>query len=264
MSLTLTTKNGLPVLSDYWSIFVLFIPFMAALFHIIRTKKNIPGEIPENINSLPIKGKPYAAFDLDNTLLVGDIGEVVFAFMVKKNLIRNFGWQDYLNMIEINKVKAYKRIIDLMQGLKLSVLEEVTSMVIERKSPISIEGCKLQVPKPNKTMQLILEMLKRKGIAIYVVTASNEVSAAIICKKYFGIPASNIIGAEVARDKTGIIQVGTKEFPYAKGKASILKKRFRNKPLVTGGDSSGDKYLLNYTAKDGIRFWLGKEEFQKV
>jgi phosphoserine phosphatase len=237
---------------------------MPVLYHIVETGKNIPEQIIEKINSLPIKGKPYAAFDLDNTLLIGDIGEAVFALMVNKKLIRDFGWQDYLNMIEINKVKAYKRIIDLMMGLKLSLLEKVTSEVIERKSPISIEGYKLVVPKPNNPMLSILERLKKKGVAIYVVTASNEVSAAIICKKYFSIPSSNIIGAEVARDKKGIIQVGSKEFPYAKGKVNILKKRFKDKPIVTGGDSPGDKYLLNYTAQEGIRFWLGKEDFKNV
>lgn len=238
---------------------------MSSLYRITSIKKTIPEEILENINSLSIVGKPYAAFDLDNTLLTGDIGEAVFALLVKKGLIKNFGWKDYMALIEKNKLKAYKLIIDLMQGLTLQQLRRITNEVVNTKnSTITIEGHKLPIPKPNKQMQSILEILKKKGIAIYIVTASNEVSAQIICKKYFNIPESNIIGAEVACNKKGIIKLGEKEFPYAKGKVKILKKKFKNKPLVTGGDSPGDIYLLRHTAKGGISFWLGKTGINSI
>lgn len=233
---------------------------MPLLYHITSAEKKIPENIVKGINSLNLKGKPYGAFDLDNTLLIGDIGESVFALLLKKKQIENFTWKDYLALLETNKLKAYKHIIDLMQGLKLSLLKQVTAEIINSKyNAIRLEGYKIPIPKPNKQMKLILKILKKKGINIYVVTASNEVSAKIICKKYFEIPPANIIGAEVAYNKKGIIKIGTKEFPYAKGKVNILKKKFKNKPLVTGGDSPGDKYLLKYTAKDGIQFWLGKE-----
>jgi phosphoserine phosphatase len=232
---------------------------MPLLYSIASAEKKVPKEIIDSINALPIKGKPYAAFDLDNTLLLGDIGDGVFAMLVKKKLIKNFGWRDYQSMIKKNKVKAYKHIIDLMQGLKLSLLEELTWEVINKKTSILIEGYKIPIPKPNPQMVSILELLKKKGIHIYVVTASNEISASIICKKYFGIASSYIIGAHVPTDKNGIIQVSSKELSYAKGKVNILKKRFKTKPLVTGGDSPGDIYMLNYTEKNGIRFWLGKK-----
>jgi phosphoserine phosphatase len=232
---------------------------MPAFYHIKPGEKSVHKEIIEKINALKTPGKPYAAFDLDNTLLIGDIGEAVFALLVKKKLIMNFGWKDYLDLIEKDKVGAYKHIIDLMSGLNLNQLKEVTKEVMNRKTPISIEGYKLSVPKPNQQMKMILGMLKKKGIEIYVVTASNEVSAALICKKYFGIRESCIIGAEVARDAKGVIKAGFKEFPYGKGKVNILNKRFKNKPLVTGGDSSGDIYMLRHTIKEGIALWAGEE-----
>ncbi len=231
---------------------------MSLLYHIKYTEKKIPQEIIERINELHITDKSFAAFDLDNTLLIGDIGEAVFALLVKKKFIKNFGWKDYLSQMKKNKLKAYKHIIDIMQGLQLGILEKVTLEVLNKKAAISIEGYKIPIPKRSEMMKLILEMLAEKGMPTYVITASNEVSAAIICKKYFEIPASHIIGAEVSIDKKGIIQVGAKEFPYAKGKVNILKKRFKNKPLVTGGDSPGDKYLINYTAQGGIQLWAGK------
>ncbi len=238
---------------------------MASFYPIHSTERKISTEIIECINSLPTKGKRYAAFDLDNTLLIGDIGETVFALLVKKKLIKGFGWQDYINLVESDKLKAYKLIIDLMAGLPLTKLEEVTNEVIAYKSlSISIEGCKLQVPKPNPLMKSVLGLLRNKGLRIYIVTASNEVSARIICKKYFNIPPSDIIGAQVARNKKEIIKIGKKEFPFGEGKVTILKKRFKTKPLVTGGDSPGDRFLLNYTQKSGIQFWLGKDEYHST
>ncbi len=232
---------------------------MSALFHIRYSEHEISPEIIKAIDSLQVEDNSYAALDMDNTLLIGDIGEAVFALLVKKKLIKNFGWKDYQSLIEKNKLKAYKHIINIMQGLPVRSLEEATMEVIGTKNKnISVEGFKIPVPKPNQLMKKIAEILEKKGIAIYVVTASNEVSARMVCKKYFGIPYSNIIGAEVAVDSKGIIQRGTKEFPYGKGKVNILKKRFRHKPIVTGGDSPGDKYLLNHTVKVGIRLWLGQ------
>ena len=53
-------------------------------------ENNIPKEIFEKINKLTLEGKPFAAFDLDNTLLINDIGEAVFASLVKKKIISDF------------------------------------------------------------------------------------------------------------------------------------------------------------------------------
>jgi hypothetical protein len=54
--------------------------------------------------------------------------------------------------------------------------------------------------------------------------------------------------------------------PFAEGKVKTLTKIFNEKPIVTGGDGIWDKYLLDYTSKNGIRLWLGQdeEEYQKL
>jgi len=233
---------------------------MSLLFQLDHTKKKPSAEIIQSISSLIIKGKPYAAFDLDNTLLIGDIGDAVFALLVKKKLITHFGWKDYQALINENKEKAYKHIIDVMEGLTLSQLEETTLEVLNSKKGFMVEGYKILIPKPDTQMKLIVEMLKKRKIDVYVVTASNEISARIICKKYFSISEMNVLGAEVAHDYKGIIKVSRKELSYGQGKVNILKNKFRNKPLVTGGDSPGDIFMLGYTQKNGIRFWLGSND----
>ena len=109
-------------------------------------------------------------------------------------------------------------------------------------------------------MQSLIFYLKTKGIDIYIVTASNKISAEIICWKYFGIPASNVLGARVNTDKNKRLFFDNSEIPYAEGKVNALKKIFKHKPLFTGGDGIWDKDLLDYTTTEGIRFWLGQNK----
>ena len=228
---------------------------------------NIPSEIIEKINQTVLKARPYAAFDLDNTLLNGDIGEAVFAALIKEQLVQSFGWKDYLALIEQNREAAYKKIIEVMNGLEVNKLKEITNEIISNEeSFIEIDVGNIMIPKPNSIMQSLIFYLKTKGIDIYIVTASNKISAEIICWKYFGIPASNVLGAIINTDKKKRIFYDNSEIPFAEGKVNALKKIFKHKPLFTGGDGIWDKNLLDYTTTEGIRFWLGQNEneYQKL
>lgn len=229
--------------------------------------KDIPKDILEKLDNLTIEENSYSAFDLDNTLLVGDIGHAVFATLVNKNIIKDFGWQDYMNMRQISIEKALKKIIEVMNGIKVVTLKTITEEIIESKAEfIEVEGTKIRTPKPNKIMSSIVTLLKTRGIDVYVVTASNKVSADIICWKFFGIPSSHVFGSET-KTKNGKIHFQSENMiPFAEGKVNTLAKMLNEKPIVTGGDGIWDKYLLDYTSKNGIRLWLGQDEdeYQKL
>lgn len=230
-------------------------------------KDNITKEVAEKIDQLNLTGKPYAAFDLDNTLLINDIGEAVFASLVKKKIIKNFSWDDYLGLLKQDREAAYRKIIEVMTGLKLNKLKKITYEIIDSlDSYIEIDDKKIPIPKPNPIMQSIVSLLITKGVEVFVVTASNKVSAEIACWKYFGIPSSNVFGATVEIDRQKRISFKAIEVPYAEGKVTVLKRKFRHNPIVTGGDGVWDKFLLDYTKSDGIIFWLGidKDEYQKL
>jgi phosphoserine phosphatase len=229
-------------------------------------ENNIPKEIFEKINKLTLEGKPFAAFDLDNTLLINDIGEAVFASLVKKKIISDFTWNDYLNLIEQNRETAYKKVIEKMNGLKLKELKKITHELINsQETYVEIDSIKISIPKPNSIMQSIVSLLITMGVEVYVVTASNIVSAEIVCWNFFGIPASNVFGAEVDIDRNGNISYNPTEIPYAEGKVTILKREVKGRPIITGGDGVWDNFLLNYTKPEGIRLWLGqnKKEYLK-
>ena len=232
----------------------------------ISIKDNIPKRIVEKIEELSLVKNQYAAFDLDNTLLIGDIGEAVFALLVKNKNIKNFGWNDYIKLIKTDREKAYFKVIEVMDNLELKVLENITHEIINTDAiEIELEGYKIPIPKPNTIMQSIVTLLNTSGIEVNVVSASNRVSVEIICWEYFGIPARNVFGARVDINDNKRIKTKFKEVPYGREKVTVLKREFKDKPVFTAGDANWDRFLLSYTTHNGIRIWTGKDsEFKKL
>ena len=101
-------------------------------------RKEFKGRLPEKLFSgietleksiekkqidLPEK---RAVFDLDNTLLIGDIGDALFARLKeaeKKESVKidgteiNFSWSEYRNLIKTgNGEKAYRDVVKSMSG----------------------------------------------------------------------------------------------------------------------------------------------------
>jgi phosphoserine phosphatase len=228
---------------------------------------NIPPVLIEKINHLNLFEKSYAAFDLDNTLLIDDIGDAVFAELIRRKLVQNFSWDDYTEMIKKNRAAAYKKVIEVMDGIEIEELTKVTlDLVNSCDKTIEINGVGIPIPRANSTMQSLISFLRTKGIDILVITASNQISAEIICWKYFGIPSEKVFGVKINTDKKGKIKYNNQEIPFAKGKVNILENNYDKRPLITAGDGFWDKYLLDYTANDGIRLWLGTniEQYQQL
>lgn len=226
----------------------------------ISITNKIPKGIVEKIGELSLVENQYAAFDLDNTLLIGDIGEAVFALLVKNKNIKNFGWNDYIDLIETDRETAYFKVIEVMDNLELTVVENITNEILHTDAvEIELEGYKIPIPKPNTIMQSIVSLLDASGIEINVVTASNRVSAEIICWEYFNIPASNVFGARMDINDNKRIEAKYNEVPYGEEKVKVLKREFKNKPVFTAGDAIWDRFLLSYTTPNGIRLWTGKD-----
>lgn len=223
------------------------------------TQHIIPKYIVEKIAALSLVKNQYAAFDLDNTLLIGDIGEAVFALLVKKKKVTNFGWNDYINLIKTDREKAYFKVIEVMDNLELKVVENITYEIINsHEIEIELEGYKIPIPKPNTIMQAIVSLLTSSGIEVNVVTASNSISAEIICWEYFEIPANNVFGASVDINSDNLIKTKFHKIPYGEEKVKVLKRAFKDKPVFTAGDANWDRFLLSYTTQNGIRLWTGK------
>jgi len=82
-----------------------------------------------------------AVFDLDNTLLIGDIGDAVFAQLLLDKMPIHFSWRAYRDLIKAKrKREAYERVVTAMAGMPVDALIETTRRVL---------NCGLSVLKPG-------------------------------------------------------------------------------------------------------------------
>lgn len=224
----------------------------------------------------------FAAFDLDNTLLVDDIGEAVYAIYLKEFFSNSrsemyLKWKKYKHGAKFDdtRYEAYTQIIREMNGLSVNDLERITNSIIhgvnkeidKKNNCIHINKYKIKIPRPNKTMSILIEHLLSEGIDVYVITATNEISARIACREYFNIPKEKIIGAKLNITSNKNIEFNEGAvYPYAIGKVNaILEEIGKVKPIITAGDGLWDSHLLNYTSDTGIRLWLGsKTNYKKI
>jgi hypothetical protein len=225
-----------------------------------------------------------AAFDLDNTLLIGDIGEAVFA-QLKKDEEKTFltiqkkpislSWSRYCALIGKNRRKrAYARLVTSMAGLPLRILMETTRKIIQSPSQgIPINGDRVPIPAVNPTMFTLIQYLKKNSFRIFIISASNHFSVRMIGREIFDLPESSAFGIEPSlewavtgpdRQKEPVLTARLiKPIPFGRGKAHLYQKCMANTPpLLTAGDSPSDLFLLNLTHPDGLIIWMGANSCQ--
>ncbi len=224
-----------------------------------------------------------AVFDLDNTLLDGDVGDAVF---VQLKLDEQEGplaidkaplpltWLEYRDILaREGKIVAYQRITTAMAGIPLHTLIKTTRKVMDCQLPfLQWEGEKIPVPAPNPMMLQVLELLRRKGYGIYVISASNQFTVREVGRRYLSLPENHCYGIrpilEQNDDGVDILSHRLEEpLPITDGKAHVYFNHIaHDPPLITGGDSDTDIYLMNLTHPQGISIWRGDsgEKFQYI
>ena len=222
--------------------------------------------------------KKIALFDLDNTLLVGDCGDALFAQLkideqennkplTIDNRMIPFSWWEYQEVLKTQgKVAAYSQVIQCMAGLPLETLLETSRRVMN--SPLEyleIEGVKIPVPYPHPRMQALLVYLKSLGYEIYIISATNQYTVRYVAKEYFGVPETNTFGMvpSVQNDpQYGKIIGDEIEGPVTvvEGKVEVYKNNIGSvPPLISGGDSTTDIMMLNLTDPNGLIIWVGED-----
>lgn len=218
-----------------------------------------------------------AVFDLDNTLLIGDIGDALFARLKeaeKKESVKvdgtkiNFSWSEYRNLIKTgNSEKAYKDVVKSMSGIPLATVKAFTRELIHNDFMyIEIEEEKVPIPFVNPVMETLINFLNALNYKIFVISASNATSVKLICREFFDIPEENAFGIESVLKKIDEkLSIFTNELidpvPVGEGKARLyIKEKGDVLPLIVAGDSLWDVPLLKTVHEDGIPMWIGDDE----
>ncbi len=251
-----------------------------------QAKSQIPDTLMERIKKIeesfmsPMKDLSkykIAVFDLDNTLLEGDIGDAVFAQLKineKKqpltidNQLIPFTWAEYQELMRTKgKKEAYQRLVISQAGIPLKRIIEITRQVMALETPfLELGDVKVPVPSPNSLMKVLLVFLKRLDYEIYVISASNHYSVQCVAEEFFGIPAANVFGMKpiLWEDKDKGFILGNKidgPITVGEGKAEAYRQLIGTvSPLLTAGDSTTDFQVLNLVDPQGLCIWVGNDE----
>lgn len=209
-----------------------------------------------------------AAFDMDNTLLEGDIGDALFAQLILEGKPIPFTWAEYQRMItEEGKKAAYSKIVTVMAGIPVETVIETTRRVLQSTAPfLEVEGVKVPVPRPNPQMRSLVSYLHSLGYAVYIISATNLYSVQTVAEDFFGIPAHRAFGIRpsiVEDKKRGPVLGGEVLEPVTVtvGKVDAYREFIGTvPPLITGGDSTTDIPMLNLTHPRGLVIWVGENE----
>ncbi len=259
----------------------------------IRLKMRIPSQLLSAIEQvehyfhhLPAVAREHkiAVFDLDNTLLVGDIGEAVF---IQLKIDEQSGpltitgkpipltWGAYESLLNEHKKRdAFQQMVSAMVDIPAAVVTETTRRVMHnRQSFLEAEGGKVPVPYANPVMQALVTFLTTLNYTIYIISASSQWSVQYIAAEYFDLPPSRVIAmrnrfkateADTTTDPDPILAAELEEpLTVAEGKAAAYKKYIGdNAPLITAGDSTSDLQILNLTDPNGLIIWVGETDRQ--
>jgi phosphoserine phosphatase len=212
----------------------------------------------------PLSGHPkLAAFDMDGTLIRHDMGDAVFAMLIRLGKLTLDHWATYQDYLSTSRPKAYEYAVTAMRGLSL---EEVYRAVYEVFDPdstgIDLPG-NIRVPKPEVVpkMQVLVMWLHRHEFEVYVVTATNQWAAEVVAPDFFGIPSDRVIGVRTAIEEGRLTKRICRPAPIGDGKRDAWKAQFKErKPLLGAGDSKGDHALLNLVEAFGLVLWAGSHE----
>jgi phosphoserine phosphatase len=203
-------------------------------------------------------GPRIAVFDLDNTLLVGDIGEAVYAQLLSEDVPLGMDWDEYLALRDLNPVDAWRYLVSSMEGTSVRRVEEATHVVLNsRYKYIPVDHHYLPVPRVHPIMKDVVDWLHAHRFDTYVISASNHISVSIVARTCFGIAAEHAFGIRSWLRNERLTESLLKPVPTHRGKVEVYQANIGpDLPLLTAGDSPYDVPMLSLTLPQGLSLWV--------
>ncbi len=218
-------------------------------------------------------GDCIAVFDLDDTLIIGDIGEALFAQLKKEGFDIPFTWKEYRELINSGRPgEAYISMCSCMEGISTSYLKSTVNSILDTdENFISFyeenETINVLVPKPSPMMKSIADILRAYNCDLYVISSSHSIAVTIVAGRYFKIDPSHVFGVKNREEETGDTTFLTSEIlepiPVREGKALVyFSKIGSERPYLVFGDSANDTWLFNLAKPEGMAVYLGNDRYK--
>jgi len=221
-------------------------------------------------------GSADIVFDMDGTLIEGDLGESVFYWCLLKAcesddyqglaanpdefnalpaLIKGQAAKrliEYRHLIESNQLeKAYALVAAWIEQMPAGIVLEVTRGFLElSRSPSAIEvrvdgscdGEPIRLVYGGRLIGVMHELLNKLHYAdarCWIVSASPQRVCAAVAD-YLGVPEERVVGVQ---SKNGSVRI-----PWRNNKVRALRECGVQEPLIAFGDSEGDCDMLRYAS----------------
>ena len=201
-------------------------------------------------------------FDLDNTLLVGDIGDAVFAQLLIDGFTLPLSWKEYRAMCKENPGFAYVNAVKALEGISMEYIIRVSKrLLLSDQEFLYCDGEAVRIPKPHPLMLEVIRLLRDWHYLIFVVSASNDISAKVAGSVLFDIPINNIAGIKPKLLGDKITNAVLDPIPVGVGKVAQYRLMCGdNMPMIVATDSMLDLPLLQICDSDGTAIIVGDNE----
>jgi phosphoserine phosphatase len=203
-----------------------------------------------------------ALFDLDNTLIVGDIGDAVFAQLLIDGFPLPLTWKEYQRLYKEDPGFACVELVRAMEGITLEHIIQVSKRVLQLDHEFFIcEGERVRLPKPNLLMQEIIRLLRDWCYSVFIVSSSNDISAKIAGSVLFDIPINNIAGIKPMVIGKKFTRKVLEPIPVGIGK--VAQYRFMTgdrMSMIVAANNELDIPLLHLCDPDGIVIIVGENQ----
>jgi HAD superfamily phosphoserine phosphatase-like hydrolase len=179
---------------------------------------------------------PIAAFDWDNTVIRGDVGEAAL------QRLGELAGEDFLSRYERlcheqGKRVGYAWCAEMAYGRNDAALAALAAEVLDRE----IAAGRITYREP---MVELVEALVDSGWQVWVVSASLE-ELVVEAARRIGWPRTQVLGMRLARDAAGVaLPKALDPLPYEEGKVAVIDRFIGRRPRFAAGDSDTDLPML--------------------
>lgn len=221
-------------------------------------KNLVLNELDRIDNTIETDGK-IAVFDLDNTLIDGDISDTIFTYMMSKGFKFQINYQDFLGQIHTNTRNLFRNFPTYFEGIKrkdvIRSLEELLEIndFIFTESDLTFD---VKTPKAKPEFVWLINELSSRNYLVSIVSASPDDVVKAIASAYFNLEHKYLFGIKSEFSTIGNTQFYTNRLiepvPVFEGKETVFTHHFEKMPIISAGDSVNDLHLLNLTSSNGL------------
>jgi phosphatidylglycerophosphatase C len=204
---------------------------------------------PEAVDRVLAAPPGPVVFDMDGTLLTGDIGEEVFLRLVRAGHIppalRELVGPDVISGYRRFQRTGpheihYKACCLALAGLSRRDISDIVQNVF-------MDG----LVRPRDVVIRLAQRMRESGHRIWVVTGTNtRVGRAVM--GHIGLPFAPVVGMDLAMAHNILTDRIIGPVLYGHGKVEAIRDKIRSLPLFAIGDSPGDLEMLSLATLGAI------------